>query len=383
MEKIKNILEAKDVKDDLVFKNRINVTKPVLPDFDSYCEKIKKVWENHWLTNNGPLHENLKDQLEKYLHVSHVELFSNGHLALEVALKALDIKGEVITTPFTFASTTHAITNCGLEPVFCDIEPNTFNIDVDKIEALITERTSAILAVHVFGMPCDVYAIESIAKKYNLKVIYDAAHAFGVKINGESIANFGDISMFSFHATKVFHTIEGGMLAFNDIKLSDKIKALRNFGLTSGDHVEYVGTNAKMNEFQAAMGICNLESIEDYLENRKYVYKEYVKGLTGIKHVRFLPELKNVKHNYSYFPILLGSHEIRDNLFEKMKKYNVYTRKYFYPLCNDFDCYHYTSETTPIAKSISDSILALPMYPDLNSEEINQICEIIKYELGE
>jgi dTDP-4-amino-4,6-dideoxygalactose transaminase len=372
-----------EIEDELKFPKAINVTQPKLPDFEMYCNQIKEIWDKKWLTNDGPLHERFKSELKTYLKVKEAELFTNGHLALETAIKALELEGEIITTPFTFASTTHAITNCGLTPVFCDIEPETFNIDTNQIENYITDKTSAILAVHVFGNPCNVEKIQEIAEKYNLKVIYDAAHAFGVEINGRGIGDYGDVSMFSLHATKVFNSIEGGLLTFNDPTLKSKLKALKNFGITSPETVDYVGTNAKMNEFQAAMGLCNIQTIEKDIEKRKNVYQEYAKHLKDVQEIQFLPQIEGVKHNYSYFPILLASNSLRDRLFEEMKEFNVFTRKYFYPLCNDFGCYDFNAKETPIALDVSNRILVLPMYTDLPVNDVKQICEIIKYKLGE
>jgi dTDP-4-amino-4,6-dideoxygalactose transaminase len=369
------------IKPNLKFNKRINVTQPKLPKLEKYLDYIKEIWNNHWLTNDGPLHEEFKTRLRKFLNAKNVELFTNGHLALEIAIKSLNLKGEVITTPFTFASTVHAIVNNGLTPIFCDIEKKTYNIDAEQIESLINERTSAIIAVHVFGNPCDVYKIEEIAKKYDLKVIYDAAHAFGVKINGESIAGFGDFSMFSFHATKVFHSIEGGLLVFKDESLKNLLKSLKNFGITSAETVDYVGINAKMNEFQAAMGLCNLQEIEDDIAKRERIYKAYVSGLKNIHNIRYLEELPLVKHNYSYFPILFESEMIRDYMHKKLMEYNVFTRKYFYPLVNSFGCYAFDPERTPHALDVSRRILALPMYTELPVSDAQQICEIIRYEL--
>lgn len=370
------------MKKELKFTQAMHVTQHRLPDFDLYCNQIKEIWDRKWVTNDGLLHERFKSELKRYLKVSEAELFTNGHLALETAIKALGLEGEIITTPFTFASTVHAITNCGLKPVFCDIEPETFNIDADQIEKYITDKTIAILAVHVFGNPCDVDKISELAKKYNLKVIYDAAHAFGVEINGRGIGNFGNVSMFSLHATKVFNSIEGGLLTFHDNTLNSKLKALKNFGITSLETVDFVGTNAKMNEFQAAMGLCNIKTIKEDISKRKSIYEEYAKHLKEIRQIQFLPQIEEVEHNYSYFPILLANNVMRDWLFEKMREYNVYTRKYFYPLCNDFGCYDYNSEETPIAANVSDRVLALPMYTELHVSDVKQICEIIKYELG-
>lgn len=366
----------------LVFEKRINVTQPKMPPLSQYLGYLEQIWENKWLTNNGPLHEKFKEGLKEYLEVENLELFTNGHLALEIAIKSLDLKGEIITTPFTFASTTHAITNCGLTPVFCDIDPDTFNIDPKKIEDKITEKTSAILAVHVFGIPCNVERISEIAQKYNLKVIYDAAHAFGVYKDGVSIGNFGDISMFSLHATKVFNSIEGGILTYKDAKLSDKIRSLRNFGIVGSGDIKYVGLNAKMNEFQAAMGLCNLESIDQDIAKREELFKTYVNSLQDKFDIKFIQLNGTWQHNYSYFPILLKNKYFRDKLHELLKKYNVVTRKYFYPLCNKFDCYNYDSGETPIALDISQRVLCLPLYTELTVENVKQISDIIVYELG-
>lgn len=371
------------MKKELIFNNTINVSCPKLPDIELYTSYIKEIWENKWLTNNGPLHEKFKLELNNYLKVDHSELFTNGHSALEIAIKALNIEGEVITTPFTFVSTIHAITNCGLKPVFCDIEMDTFNIDSEKIEKLITPETSAILAVHVFGLPCNIRKINNIAKKYNLKVIYDAAHAFGVEVNGKNIGLYGDISMFSFHATKVFHSIEGGILTYKNIELSEKLKAIKNFGITSQETIDYIGTNSKMNEFQAAMGLCNLKTIDDDIKHRKKIYHEYISIFKDCSDIYFLPLIEGVKQNFSYFPILLKDKITRDYLFEKLREYNIYTRKYFYPLCNNISCYEDEKNTTPNASAISNRILTLPMYSELNLKDVKKIAEIIKYELGD
>ncbi|WP_062237625.1 DegT/DnrJ/EryC1/StrS family aminotransferase [Fictibacillus sp. FJAT-27399] len=369
---------------ELKIEKPIPVTKPKLPDFEIYQEYIKGIWENKWLTNDGPLHERFKESLRGYLGINHLELFTNGHLALETAIKALNITGEVITTPFTFASTIHAIVNCGLTPVFCDIEMENFTIDTDQIEKQITSRTSAIMAVHVFGMPCNLERIEELAQKHKLAVIYDAAHTFGVEVNGRSIADYGDVSMFSFHSTKVFHSIEGGLLSFRDGDLAPRLKALKNFGITSPDSVDYVGTNAKMNEFQAAMGLSNLQTIDEDIHKRKLVHDTYIEHLSSVEGIRHLPNsMENVKHNYSYFPILLHDQETRDQLHESLKNYNVYTRKYFYPLCTEFSCYAEYKQDMPIASSVSERILCLPMYTELETEIVHQICSIIRYELGE
>ncbi|MBH9966626.1 DegT/DnrJ/EryC1/StrS family aminotransferase [[Bacillus] enclensis] len=368
---------------DLIFESPVTVTQPSLPDFESYMSYVKEIWDRKWLTNNGPVHEDFKKQLKQYLHSSNVELFTNGHLALEVSLKALGLTGEVITTPFTFASTIHAIRNCNLEPVFCDIDPNKFNIDPLKIEELITERTSAILAVHVFGQPCDVSAIEEIADKHGLKVVYDAAHAFGVEVDGKGIANFGDVSMFSFHATKVFHSIEGGMLSYSDDSLTPVLNAYKNFGMTSPEDINYIGTNAKMNEFQAAMGLCNLEIVDNEIKSRGEAFKRYMKELDKLKDIQLMNVPDAVKPNYSYFPVLLKDQGQRDFLSDQLAKYKVIARKYFYPLCSQFECYDYDANETPIALNVSNRVLCLPMHANLSVQEVSQICEIIQYELGD
>ena len=287
----------------------------------------------------------------------------------------------MITTPFTFASTTHAIVRNGLKPVFCDINPDDFTIDTEKLEALITEKTTAILPVHVYGNPCDTNAIKKIADKYKLKVIYDAAHAFGVSVNGISIAKFGDASMFSFHATKVYNTIEGGALTYNDPELKEVFYKMINFGLTGHESADYIGTNAKMNEFQAAMGLCNLRNITDKINKRKAVVERYMEHLSGIYGIKLPTYKSEVKSNYAYFPVVFdGYRATRDQIYEELKKHNIFARKYFYPLTSDFDCYRnkYDSNKTPVAKYIAEKILTLPLYSDLLPEDVDRICNIIK-----
>lgn len=363
--------------------NKILVTKSFLPPIEEYKNMIEQIWGNNWLTNNGPLHDEFADELSNYLQVSNCTLFTNGHLALETALKALDLTGEVITTPFTFASTTHAIVNCGLTPIFCDIELNTYTMDAKRIEELITEKTSAIIPVHVFGNPCDVNAIEKIANKYNLKVLYDAAHVFGVEINGKGIGNFGDVAMFSLHATKVFNSIEGGVLTYNKNEYKDVFYKLKNFGITGPETVESIGINAKMNEFQAAMGLVNLRYVDNEIIKRKKIaecYRENLKGICGIKYIE---DIQNVRHNYAYFPIIVNEEEFgmtRDNLHEKLQEYNVFGRKYFYPLTVDFECYKGQFECEiPNARFVSDRVLTLPMYGSLEIGDANMICKFIQY----
>ena len=358
----------------------IQVTRSSMPDLEEYIEEIKDLWESHWLTNMGIKHKQLEADLSQYLNTPNVTLFTNGHLALECAIEAFNLNGEVITTPFTFASTTHTIVRNGLEPVFCDIDPDDYTIDTDKLESLITDKTSAIIPVHVYGNICNVNEIEKIAKKYNLKVIYDAAHAFGVIVDGVGVANFGDASMFSFHATKVFNTIEGGALTFRNEKLTKRLNDLKNFGITGPESVEYVGGNAKMNEFQAAMGICNLRHVEGEIEKRKAVVERYVERLSNVKGIKLSGLQPGVKSNYAYFPVVFDGYKMsRDEVFEKLKAEGIYARKYFYPLTNSFECYkdRFDVEKTPVAKYIADRVLTLPLYADLALEDVDRICNII------
>lgn len=366
------------------FEYPINVTKSFLPPFEEYESVIKQIWNNRWLTNNGPIHMELENEITKYLKVNQSTLFTNGHLALDIAIKSMNLKGEVITTPFTFASTTHAIVSNNLKPVFCDINLKDFTIDVEKIEELITDKTCAIIPVHVFGYPCDVKAIEQIAKKYNLKVIYDAAHVFGVEIDGIGIGNYGDISMFSLHATKVYNSIEGGLLTFKDDNLKDKFNSYKNFGISDYESVKYVGSNAKMNEFQAAMGLVNLRYINEQIINRKIITDIYKSQLKEIEGIYMVEGKANVKHNYAYFPIIIDENKTginRDELYNKLQEYNVFTRKYFYPLITDFDCYKNMYQFNDLynAKYISDRVLILPLYGDLLHEDVLEIVDIIKH----
>ncbi len=358
----------------------IQVTKSSMPDFEEYIEEIRELWDTHWLTNMGTKHKNLESQLLDYLKVPNITLFTNGHLALECIIVALNLRGEVITTPFTFASTTHAIVRNGLKPVFCDINPDDYTIDVEKIESLITERTSAIIPVHVYGNVCDVDAIDRIAKKHNLKVIYDAAHTFGVTVNGQGIGTFGDASMFSFHATKVFNTIEGGAVTYNDSSIKQVLNDLKNFGITGPETVEYVGGNAKMNEFQAAMGICNLRHVNGEIIKRKKVVERYIENLKDITGIQLSKKQVDVESNYAYFPVVFDGYKMtRDEVFEKLKGNDIIARKYFYPLTNSFECYkdQYDVNETPVAKYIAERVLTLPLYADLALEDVDRICDII------
>ena len=361
-------------------KKEIKVTLSSMPRFEEYVEEIRDLWESRWLTNMGVKHRQLEVKLADYLGASNVSLFANGHLALECALAAFNLKGEVITTPFTFISTTHAIVRCGLEPVFCDINPEDYTIDTGKLESLVTEKTSAIVPVHVYGNLCNFPEIERVAVKYNLKVIYDAAHAFGVRLNGESIANYGDASIFSFHATKVFNTIEGGAITFRDAGLKQKLNDLKNFGIRGAESVEYIGGNAKMNEFQAAMGICNLRHIDSEIAKRKKVAERYVSRLEEVPGINLSGLRKGVKGNYGYFPVVFNGYRMsRDVVYEKLKKGGIRSRKYFYPLTSSFNCYkgRFDADKTPVAKHIADRVITLPLYPDLALEDVDMICDII------
>ena len=362
----------------------INVTRSSMPEFEEYLEEIKELWDSHWLTNMGAKHKKLQAELEEYLNTPHVALYTNGHLALENVIAAFDFpKGsEVITTPFTFASTTHAIVRNRLTPVFCDVNDVDYTMDVTKIEALITDKTCAIVPVHVYGNICDVDEIKRIADKYSLKVIYDAAHAFGVSKNGINVANFGDASMFSFHATKVFNTIEGGAVTFSDDDFVQLLNDLKNFGIRNAEEVAFVGGNAKMNEFQAAMGICNLRHITEEIAKRKTVVEHYRKRLSGVSGIKLCDEQENVISNYAYFPVVFdGFKYTRDEVFARLGNENIIARKYFYPLVNEYDCYKDLAtagtEKTPIAKHIADRVLTLPLYADLKIDDIDRICDII------
>ena len=362
---------------------RILVTRSSMPDFDEYCEEIRKIWDSHWLTNMGVEHQELQRELETFLGCPHVVLYTNGHLALENAIAAMRFPhgGEVITTPFTFASTTHAIVRNGLIPVFCDVDPDNYTIDTTRMESLITEKTVAILPVHVYGNICDVDAIDAIAKAHGLKVIYDAAHAFAVKYRGVSVANFGDMSMFSFHATKVFNTIEGGAVCLNDDLVAD-LNEMKNFGMRDAEHVVSIGGNAKMNEFQAAMGICNLRHLESEIGRRKCVVERYRERLGGVKGIRLCPPQKEVESNYAYFPAVFeGFGASRDEVYEALDFCQITARKYFYPLTNSFECYAGLAsagvDKTPVAAYVADRVLTLPLYADLAVSDVDRICDII------
>lgn len=361
---------------------KILVTRSSMPPMEEYIDEIKELWDSHWLTNMGAKHRQLETELKEYLGVEGVSLFTNGHMALELAIQAMNLSGEVITTPFTFASTTHAIVRNGLTPVFCDIDPEDFTIDVNQLESLITDRTSAIIPVHVYGSICNVEEIERIAKKYGLKVIYDAAHTFGVKYKGIGIGAYGDASMFSFHATKVYNSIEGGAITFHNEEFGEQLQRLKNFGIRSEEVIDSIGANAKMNEFQAAMGLCNLRHVEEEIEKRRKVYEKYVELLSNVEGIQLLKQQEDVQPNYAYFPVVFhekGFGASRNEVCEALKQEEIYARKYFYPLTNEFDCFHgkYDVNDTPVALHISKRVLTLPMYADLSIEDVERICNVI------
>ena len=362
--------------------NQIPVTRSFLPPLEEYVQEISSLWDSRWLTNMGEKHQRLAARLCDMMEVPHVASMTNGHLALEYALEALGLSGEVITTPFTFASTTQAIVRCGLTPVFCDITEDDFTMDVTKIESLITPRTCAIMPVHVYGNVCNVEQIAKIAEKYNLKVIYDAAHAFGEKLDGKDVGSFGDLSMFSFHATKVYHTIEGGALTCHDEQLYNRINTLKNFGQCTPEDVGEIGGNAKMSEFQAAMGLCNLNHLEAMIAERKRVADIYRKYLGNVPGIRLSPENPKLQSNYAYFPIVVDPDAFgidRDQLHKKLLEQGILTRKYFAPATNEFRCYQgkFELQETPVAKKISRQVLVLPLYPELSNEDAVRICELI------
>lgn len=358
------------------------VTRSSMPDFNEYVEEIRPLWESHFLTNMGAKHRELEARLKDYLGVDDVALFVNGHSALECVIEAMGLEGKVITTPFTFASTTHAIVRKGLTPVFADIRSDDYTLDPEKIEALVDEDTCAIIPVHVYGNLCDVDAIQKIAERHGLKVIYDAAHAFGVLRNGISAATFGDASMFSLHATKVFNTIEGGAVCFHDHVLKELLNQWKNFGITGTESVEYVGGNAKMNEFCAAMGICNLRHLDREIAKRKVVAERYWERLEGVPGVTVCKPAEGVTSNYAYLPVVFEESEFgatRDDVYSALMALDIHPRKYFYPLVSDFACYagRFDSSKTPVAKHVADRVLTLPMYADLALEDVDWICDVV------
>lgn len=363
---------------------KILVTRSAMPSLEEYMEEIRPVWESHWLTNMGVKHKELEKVLEDYLGVPYVTLYTNGHLALENAIAVLNLPkgGEVITTPFTFASTTHAIVRNGLVPVFCDIKEDDYTIDASKIEMLITDRTVAIVPVHVYGNLCDVDEIQRIADKYGLKIIYDAAHAFAVKYKGVSSACFGDASMFSFHATKVFNTIEGGAVCYKNGEWMQYLNDQKNFGIHGPESVVHIGGNAKMSEFQAAMGLCNMRHLEEEILKRKKIVEYYRKRLSGVEGIKLAKIQGDVESNYAYFPVVFDEYKYtRNEIFNMLAEQGIGARKYFYPLTNSFECYrNYPTagtEKTPVAQHMALRVLTLPLYSDLAIEDIDRICDVI------
>lgn len=362
---------------------KINVTQPFLPPLEEFIPYLEDIWQSKWLTNAGKFHQEFEKSMAEYLGVKYVSLVSNGTLGLILALQTLRITGEVITTPFSFVATTHALWWNNIKPVFVDIEPDTFNLNPEKIESAITPHTTAILPVHVYGNPANVERIQEIADIYGLKIIYDAAHTFGVKINGTSILNYGDLSVLSFHATKVFSTFEGGAIVYKNEYTKKGIDRLKNFGFVEGNVVA-PGINAKMNEFQAALGLLQLKYIDEAIEKRKKIAYTYREHLSDVKGIRFLNDIKCVKHNYAYFPIFIDEKEYglkRDELYEKLKEHNIYGRRYFYPLISQFSSYKGLDsakpESLPVAEKIAKHVICLPIYPVLDLKKVEMISDII------
>ncbi len=363
---------------------KITVTSPLLPNLDDFHEMLKEIWKSKWITNNGDFHKQLETELASYLKVSFLSLFTNGTLPLITALQAMRISGEVITTPYSFVATTHALWWNGITPVFVDIDPQTCNIDVNKIEAAITSRTSAIMPVHCYGRPCDTRAIQDIADKYGLKVIYDAAHAFGVEVDGSSILNEGDMSTLSFHATKVYNTIEGGALICHDAKTKQRIDYLKNFGFAGETTVVAPGINSKMDEIRAAYGFLNLRQVDSAIEARHQVAIKYREALKDVYGITFFDDIEGVRHNYSYFPIFVDEEKYgmsRDDLYFKMRDANVYGRRYFYPLISTFSTYrglHSSNpDNLPVATRIANQVICLPMHHALSDEDIQRTIDLI------
>lgn len=365
-------------------EKQITVTSPLLPDLEEFNAFLKEIWDSKWITNNGSFHKQLEKELAEYLKVPYISLFTNGTLPLLTALQALRITGEVITTPYSFVATTHSIWWNGCKPVFVDIDPATGNIDSDKIEAAITPRTTAIMPVHVYGKPCDTKRIQEIADKYGLKVIYDAAHAFGVEVNGESILNAGDMSTLSFHATKVYNTLEGGALVMHDAETKKRIDYLKNFGFAGETEVVAPGINSKVDEVRAAYGILNLRQVDAAIDARHQVAVKYREALRPVEGITFMDDMPGVKHNYSYFPIFIDAEKYgmtRDELYERMRSQNVLGRRYFYPLISTFSTYRglesAAPKNLPNAHKMADSVICLPMHHELSAEEVNMVIGLI------
>ncbi|EKD30760.1 MAG: hypothetical protein ACD_77C00477G0028 [uncultured bacterium] len=366
-------------------KDNIYVTQPAMPPLGEFLESLTEIWGNKILTNNGPFHIQFEKALAEYLGVNYISLFSNGTLALITALQALRITGEVITTPFSFVATTHSLWWNNIKPVFVDVEPDYFTLDPEKVEAAITPQTTAIMPVHVYGNPCKMDRLQEIADTYGLKIIYDAAHAFGVKQNGSSVLNCGNLSILSFHATKVFNTIEGGAIICPDEKSKKRIDYLKNFGFAGETTVIEPGINAKMNEIQAAYGLIQLKYVDQYIQQRKEIVDLYRKNLIGVDGIDFMDDMQGVLHNYAYFPIIVDTIKFgksRDELYEILKQHNIFGRRYFYPLISQFPTYRglpSSSQTNlPVATKIASEVLCLPIYPHLPHSDIDRICSIIR-----
>jgi len=379
-DELKNAFDAAHLKNGYLM-----VTRPDLPPLDEFVKYLSEIWDRRWLTNNGLFHQELEQALADFLGVKYVSLFSNGTLALVTALQVLRISGEVITTPYSFVATTHALNWNDITPVFCDIEPETMNMDPSKIEDLITPKTTAILPVHVYGNPCNVEAINKIADIYGLKTIYDACHAFGVEKDGKTILDFGDLSVLSFHATKIFTTMEGGAIVSNDPKLKKRIDYLKNFGFADETTVMAPGINGKMNEMQAALGLLQLKYVKDNIEKRKTITNWYRERLKGIKGLTILNEGDDIKHNYAYFPIFIDEKQFgttRDAVYDGLKREHIYSRRYFYPLISQFPMYKGLPSALPgklpVAEKVSQQVLCLPIYPDLNIEDITRISDVVR-----
>lgn len=367
-------------------ENQITVTSPLLPNLDEFSTLLKEIWDSKWITNNGSFHRRLEKELATYLKVPYISLFTNGTLPLITALQALRITGEVITTPYSFVATTHSLWWNGIKPVFVDVDPSNCGIDPDKIEAAITPKTTAIMPVHCYGKPCDTKAIQEIADKYGLKVIYDAAHAFGVEVDGESILNAGDMSTLSFHATKVYNTIEGGAMIMKDEQTKKRIDYLKNFGFANETTVVAPGINSKMDEVRAAYGLLNLKQVDAAIEARRKIANAYREALKDVDGIIYFDDMPGVRHNYSYFPVFIDANKFgktRDELYFEMKEANVLGRRYFYPLISEFSTYRglpsATRENLPEAYKLADTVLCLPMHHDLSDNDINRVINIIKH----
>lgn len=367
------------------FDEPIYVTRPLLPDLKEFNHELEEIWGSQWLTNNGPKHLQLEAEIRHLLRVPYVSLFNNGTIALIVAINSMRIFGEVITTPFTFAATPHVLTWNGITPIFCDIDDKTMNIDPNKIEQIITPRTTAILGVHVYGTPCDVVRIQEVADRYGLKVIYDASHAFNVTINDNGIGTFGDIAAFSFHATKLFHTAEGGALTFKDQNLKPRIDLLKNFGIKNEEDVMMPGINGKMNEIQAALGLINLKYMETERAKRKKIVEMYNSCLSDVEGISINELQPDIQNSYQYYVIRVDKDKygmLRDDLYTQLKEYNIFSRKYFYPLCSDYACYKHLPSANPsnlpVARKVVGEVLCLPLYGNLAIDSVQIICEIIR-----